>query len=91
MPNSEPSIVAKLRNPLTKTNVLLGLWKYGSRQKRMENFNALVEFLETWKKTNPNLDKSQEVAERFCNMNFQYGYVSRNDIVMQALMKVNLL
>ena len=76
MPNSEPTLVG---------------YAYGSRQKRMENFNALVEFLITWKKTNPDLKKSQVIAERFCNVNFQYGYVSRNDIVQQALMKVNLL
>ncbi len=76
MPNSEPTLVGHA---------------FGSRQKRMENFNALVEFLITWKKTKPDLNTSQQVAERFCNMNFQYGYVSRNDIVQQALMKVNLL
>ena len=76
MPNSEPTLVR---------------YAYGSRQKRMENFNALVEFLITWKKTNPDLNTSQQVAERFCNMNFQYGYVSRNDIIQQALMKVSLL
>ena len=83
MPNSEPRTVSDtLAGPELR---------YGSRQKRMENFNALVEFLEKWKKTNPDLDKSQQIAERFCNLNFQYGYVSRNDIVEQALMKVNLL
>ena len=76
MPNSEP---------------VLAEYAYGSRQKRIENFNALVEFLETWKKTKPDLNNSRQVAERFCNMNFQYGYVSRNDIVQQALMKVRLL
>ena len=65
--------------------------RYGSRQKRIENFNALVEFLETWKKTTENYDKAQAIAERFCNLNFQYGYVSRNDLVQQALMKANLI
>lgn len=76
MPNSEPMLVE---------------YAYGSRQKRIENFNALVEFLTNWIKTKPDLNKSQQIAERFCNMNFQYGYVSRNDICQQALMKVNLL
>ena len=83
MPNSEP----------------IQEYAYGSRQKRMENFTALVEFLEKWKasvgnvkNTNAkNLDNASQVAERFCNVNFQYGYVSRNDICQQALMKVNLL
>ena len=78
MPNSEPKI-----------------YPFGSRQKRIENFNALVEFLLAWKKTyNGGGDRTvvaQAIAERFCNVNFQYGYVSRNDIVIQALMKVNLL
>ena len=78
MPNLEPTT--------EKTE-----YAYGSRQKRIENFNALVEFLEAWKKTTEEHDKSQAVAERFCNLNFQYGYVSRNDIVQQALMKANLL
>lgn len=65
--------------------------RYGSRQKRIENFNALVEFLEAWKKSTEELEKAQTVAERFCNLNFQYGYVSRNDIILQALMKVGLI
>jgi len=82
MPNSEPKLVGA---------TLVVEYAYGSRQKRMENFVALVDFLEKWQKTNPNLEKAQQVAERFCNMNFQYGYVSRNDICEQALMKVNLL
>ena len=60
MPNSEP----------------IQEYAYGSRQKRIENLNALVEFLKKWKETDPDLDTSQQVAERFCNMNFQYGYVS---------------
>lgn len=82
MPNSEVSTVS---------DMLVSEYAYGSRQKRMENFNALVEFLQKWKKTNPDLNTCQLVAERFCNLNFQYGYVSRNDICQQALMKVNLL
>ena len=77
MPNLEPTIEKE--------------YAYGSRQKRIENFNALVGFLETWKKSTEELEKAQAVAERFCNMNFQYGYVSRNDIVQQALMKVGLI
>jgi Fe-S cluster assembly ATPase SufC len=67
------------------------IYPFGSRQKRIENFNALVEFLLAWKKGRENLDNAQAIAERFCNVNFQYGYVSRNDIVIQALMKANLL
>ena len=78
MPNLEPTI--------EKTE-----YAYGSRQKRIENFNALVKFLETWKKSTEELEKAQVIAERFCNLNFQYGYVSRNDIVQQALMKVGLI
>jgi hypothetical protein len=79
VPNLEPTI--------EKTE-----YAYGSRQKRIENFNALVKFLEDWKKS-PNCDfnQAQIVAERFCNMNFQYGFVSRNDIVQQALMKAGLI
>ena len=73
------------------------VYRYGSRQKRIENFNALVEFLEKWKANEA--EKPQEecgvdaviIAERFCNLNFQYGYVSRNDIVEQALMKTGLI
>jgi len=78
VPNLEPSI--------EKTE-----YAYGSRQRRIENFNALVDFLEKWKKTTKDISKSQPIAERFCNLNFQYGYVSRNDIVQQALMKVGLI
>ena len=78
MPNLEPSI--------EKTE-----FPYGSRQRREMNFNALVEFIETWKKTTNDLSKAQVIAERFCNLNFQYGYVSRNDIIQQALMKVGLI
>ena len=78
MPNLEPSI--------EKTE-----FPYGSRQRREMNFNALVEFIETWKKTTNGLSKAQVIAERFCNLNFQYGYVSRNDIIQQALMKVGLI
>ena len=78
MPNLEPSI--------EKTE-----FPYGSRQRREMNFNALVEFIETWKKTTNDLSKAQVIAERFCNLNFQYGYVSRNDIIQQALMKEGLI
>ena len=78
MPNLEPSI--------EKTE-----FPYGSRQRREMNFNALVEFIETWKKTTNDLSKAQVIAERFCNLNFQYGYVSRNEIIQQALMKVGLI
>ena len=87
MPNSEPNtleVSEMVENPKSE-------YPYGSRQKRIENFNALVEFLETWKKTTDQHDKCQVIAERFCNLNFQYGYVSRNDIVQQALMKANLI
>ena len=77
MPNSEPSAFG---------------YAVGSRQKRMENFNALVEFLQNWKKS-PGFDpyKQNQVSERFCDVNFQYGHVTKKDIVEQALMKVNLL
>lgn len=79
MPNLEPKI-----------------YPYGSRQKRIENFNALVEFLESWKESQIKLEKNTDdicvkVAERFCDMNFQYGYVTKKDITEQALMKVNLI
>ncbi len=71
-------------------------YPYGSRQKRMQNFNALVEFLEKWKKSQAELHKETEsicvaIAERFCDMNFQYGHVTKKDITEQALMKVNLI
>jgi Fe-S cluster assembly ATPase SufC len=81
MPNSEPNTLE------------VSEYAYGSRQKRIENFNALVKFLETWKNSteDPPLEKAQAVAERFCNLNFQYGYVSRNDICQQALMKCGLI
>ena len=82
MPNSEPSTVS---------DTLVPGYAYGSRQKRMENFNALVEFLEKWKKTNPDFDKSQQIAERFCNVHMHYGYVTRQDICQQALMKCDLI
>ena len=65
------------------------VYPYGSRQKRMENFNALVEFLKKWKENNKG--NPVKVAERFCDMNFQYGYVTKKDITEQALMKVNLI
>jgi hypothetical protein len=66
------------------------IYPYGSRQKRMENFNALVEFLKKWKENNEGKNPVK-VAERFCDMNFQYGYVTKKDITEQALMKVNLI
>jgi len=77
MPNSEPK------------------YAVGSRQKRMENFNALVEFLQKWKnsqKPDGTFSGSPvRIAERFCDVNFQYGHVTKKDITEQALMKVNLL
>ncbi len=71
-------------------------YPYGSRQRRMQNLEALVNFLETWKESqkksvNTNLNNCVKVAERFCDMNFQYGYVTKKDITEQALMKVNLI
>ncbi len=79
MPNLEPKV-----------------YPYGSRQKRMENFKALVDFLQNWKKSH--LESGKDIpdnyiaiAERFCDMNFQYGYVTKKDITEQALMKVNLI
>lgn len=76
MPNSEPKI-----------------YPYGSRQKRMENLEALVNFLQKWKKTQSDVNSIDgvKVAERFCDMNFQYGHVTKKDITEQALMKVNLI
>lgn len=89
MPNSIPSTVS---DTLVETE-----YAYGSAQKRRENFKTLVEFLDKWKHNPNNLDSNNgvsncfKVAERFCNLNFQYGYVSRKDICEQALMKVGLL
>ena len=86
MPNSKPTMTTE---PAVNKKIQ---YAYGSRQKRVENFNVLVEFLEKWKNSPAiETENSQLVAERFCNVNFQYGYVSRNDIIQQALMKVNLL
>jgi hypothetical protein len=82
MPNSEPST----------EDVTIDV-KYGSRQKRMDNFTELVNFLHDWKKsqTSPSMIQGIKVAERFCDVHFQYGHVSKKDITQQALMKVNLL
>ena len=80
MPNSEPKV-----------------YPYGSRQKRMENFEALVNFLRKWKASQEKVCEGKvitnpvKIAERFCDMNFQYGYVTKKDITEQALMKVNLI
>ena len=84
MPNLEPNPNAQHR---------FVQYPYGSRQKRMENFEALVNFLQKWKSSPSNSGeiKAVKVAERFCDMNFQYGHVTKNDIVQQALMKVNLI
>ena len=62
----------------------------------MQNFEALVNFLQTWKDSQQKQEKNTDdicvkVAERFCDMNFQYGYVTKKDITEQALMKVNLI
>ena len=78
MPNSEPSAIE---------------YAVGSRQKRMDNFAQLVEFLQNWKKsqTDPTTIQGVKIAERFCDEHFQYGHVSKKDITQQALMKVNLL
>ena len=83
MPNLEPN-----EYPLD--------YPYGSRQKRMQNFEALVNFLQTWKDSQQKQEKNTDdicvkVAERFCDMNFQYGHVTKKDITEQALMKVNLI
>jgi hypothetical protein len=72
------------------------VYPYGSRQKRIQNFDALVEFLQTWKESQIKCHRETEdicvkVAERFCDQNFQYGYVTKKDITEQALMKVNLI
>ena len=82
MPNSEPST----------EGVTIDV-KYGSRQKRMDNFTELVKFLREWKKsqTEPSLLQGVKLAERFCDVHFQYGHVTKKDITEQALMKVNLL
>jgi len=81
MPNSEPTTEGQ------------GSQKYGSRQKRMDNFTELVNFLHEWKttQTTPSLIQGVKIAERFCDVHFQYGHVSKKDITQQALMKVNLL
>ena len=82
MPNSEPNAFG---------------YAVGSRQKRMENFTALVEFLNKWKVSQQKDGRKTttvnpvRIAERFCDVNFQYGHVTKKDIVEQALMKVNLL
>jgi hypothetical protein len=66
--------------------------KYGSRQKREENFEKLCEFLTTWKEVPSRQGQNpMKIAERFCDVNFQYGYVTKKDITEQALMKVGLL
>lgn len=59
----------------------------------MQNFEALVKFLQKWKEMqkNPRWVEGIKVAERFCDMNFQYGHVTKKDITEQALMKVNLI
>jgi hypothetical protein len=87
VPNSEPNPNAQHR---------FVDYPYGSRQKRMQNFDALVEFLEKWKQSMQKCNKETEnicvaIAERFCDMNFQYGHVTKKDITEQALMKVNLI
>jgi len=71
-------------------------YPYGSRQKRMQNLELLVNFLQTWKESQIKQEKNTDdicvkVAERFCDMNFQYGQVTKKDITEQALMKVNLI
>ena len=83
MPNSEPSAIE---------------YAVGSRQKRMDNFYELVNFLHAWKngylrkmQVEPSLLQSIKAAERYCDVHFQYGHVSKKDITQQALMKVNLL
>ena len=63
---------------------------YGSRQKRIENFEALVNFLLQWKK-NEQKGSAEKTAHRFCDMHFQYGTVTKKDITQQALMTVGLL
>lgn len=85
MPNSEPNFVNDIAE-------LKYQYAYGSAQKRQENLTALVDFLTKWKNSsNPDFNTSREVANRFCMLNMQYGYVSRKDICEQALMKVNLI
>ena len=84
MPNLEPNPNAQHR---------FVEYPYGSRQKRMQNFEALVKFLQKWKEMHkdPTWVKGIKVAERFCDVNFQYGHVTKKDITEQALMKVNLI
>ena len=87
MPNLEPISDAQHR---------FVEYPYGSRQKRMQNLELLVNFLQTWKESQIKQEKNTDdicvkVAERFCDMNFQYGHVTKKDITEQALMKVNLI
>ena len=77
MPNSEPNAIE---------------YAVGSRQKRMQNLQLLVEFLTNWKESSSfNPSNQNKIAERFCDVNFQYGHVTKKDICEQALMKVDLL
>ena len=89
MPNLEPSIDPNAQHRFIE-------YPYGSRQKRMQNFEALVDFLQKWKESQQKVNAETDdicvkVAERFCDANFQYGHVTKKDITIQALMKVNLI
>ena len=49
------------------------IYPYGSRQKRMENFNALVEFLKKWKENNKGKD----------TIAYSFGYESDDILEME--------
>ena len=66
--------------------------KYGSRQRREKNLDELVLFLRNWKdQPQTDLNKANEIAERYSDIHFHYSYNTKRDIVLQALMIVDLV
>ena len=86
MPNLEPNPNAQHR--------FVEYPKVGSRQKREENLAALINFLQEWRVNAGDQIENGiaiKVAERFCDMNFKYGYATKKDITEQALIHCDLM
>ena len=86
MPNSE-QLTATFRCP--NCGFKDSLHPYGSKQRREQNFNTLVEFLKENNACTPN--NAHEIANSFCDRHFRYCHNTKKDIIEQALITTGLL
>ena len=65
------------------------LHPYGSKQRREQNFQTLVDFLKANCSITP--QNAHAIANNFCDRHFRYCGNTKKDIVEQALLKTGLL